>query len=163
MLFFLDSLASHLQELFYIYLQILVSLYYRLHAKYYQQECIPVGCVPFAAVAVSRGGVCSVGCLLMGVSASGGCLLMEGVCSGGVCSWGVSASRGVSRGDICSQGVCLFRGMSAPRGVSAPRGFLLPWECLSPRGVCSQGCGIPPCTEADTPSHHPPCGQTDRL
>ena len=31
-----------------------------------KQECIPVGCVPFAAVAVCRGG---------GVSAGGGCIL----------------------------------------------------------------------------------------
>ena len=40
-----------------------------------QQECIPVGCVPSAAVTVSgRGG-----------SAQGGCLPKMGVCPGGVC------------------------------------------------------------------------------
>ena len=41
-----------------------------------EQECIPVGCVPSAAVAVCWGGcVCSWGgCLLQGVSAPGGYL-----------------------------------------------------------------------------------------
>ena len=38
------------------------------------QECIPVGCVPSAAVAVSWGGVCR-GC----VSARGGVCLLPGV------------------------------------------------------------------------------------
>ena len=48
-----------------------------------KQECIPVGCVPSATVAVSvvgggllRGG----GCLLWGDACSGGCLLLEGGC-----------------------------------------------------------------------------------
>ena len=67
----------------------------------------------------------------------GGSAPGEGVCSvgGGVCSWGVSApGRGV-----CSQGVgCLLPGVSAPGGVSA-------------LGVSAWGCGIPACTEADTP------------
>ena len=62
----------------------------------FQQECIPVGCVPSAAVAVSApggrgvsspaGGVWSgvVGVLLLGgVSASRRCLLPGGVCSRG--------------------------------------------------------------------------------
>ena len=40
-----------------------------------KQECIPVGCVPFAAVAVSRGGVSAFG-------PGGGLLLVPGV--GGV-------------------------------------------------------------------------------
>ena len=58
-----------------------------------KQECIPVGCVLSAAVAVcSGGGVCSrVGLLLEGVSAPGAVCLLWGVCvcSGrGVCSWG---------------------------------------------------------------------------
>ena len=44
------------------------------------QECIPVGCVPSAAVAVSPGG--------------GVCLLPGGVCSGEVSAPGVSASEG---------------------------------------------------------------------
>ena len=49
-----------------------------------KQECIPVGCVPSAAVAVSGGGVCP-GDLTTGVSAQGG-----GVCPGrgAVCPWG---------------------------------------------------------------------------
>ena len=85
------------------------------------------------------GGVCSRGCLLWGVSAPGGvcsgrCLLWGGVCSWGcllwegVCSWGVSAPGG-----------CLLWGDVLLQGVSALG------------GVCSGGCGIPACTEADTP------------
>ena len=51
---------------------------------------------------------------------------------GGVCSEGVSAGVGVcSKGGVCSG------------GVSAP------W-----------GCGIPSCTEADTPTHPPVDRQT---
>ena len=61
-----------------------------------------------------------------GVSAPGG------VCSGGVCFGGVSGSQG--RGCLF-QGVCSRGGVSALGGVSAP-------------GVC----GIPACTEADTPT-----------
>ena len=37
------------------------------------QECIPEGCVPSAAVAVSGGGVCLGVCLPRGVSAQGAC------------------------------------------------------------------------------------------
>ena len=55
---------------------------------YDQQECIPVGCVPSAAVAVCRGGAWSL---------SGGCL-PGGVCPGA----GVSA-----RGRGCLTGGCL--------------------------------------------------------
>ena len=99
-----------------------------------KQECIPVGCVPFAAVAVCPGGgsVYSRGMSALGeyllrgvVSALGGwCLFPGGVSTprgllllgcmlpGGVCSWG----------GVCSQGV------SAPAGGSAPGG-----------GVCSRG------------------------
>ena len=87
------------------------------------------------------GGVCSWGgCLLHGgllggvCSAQGASALLRGhlLCSGGVCSGGVSAPGGV-----CSGG-CLLPGVSAPGGVSAPRGRR----------------SIPACTEADTP---PPC------
>ena len=56
-----------------------------------KQECIPVGCVPSAAVAaggclprgVSARGVCPVGCVPTGVFAQGGCIpacTMQGVC-----------------------------------------------------------------------------------
>ena len=69
-----------------------------------EQECIPIGCVPSAAVAVSSlGGVCSGGCLLKGLlggSALGG-LLWE-VCSGGVCSGGCLL-LGVSARGVVSQ------------------------------------------------------------
>ena len=59
-------------------------------------------------------------------TSQGGCLLLGGVCSGGV-----------SIGGVCSGGV------SAPRG-SAPGGCLI-------LGVSALGGGIPACTEADTP------------
>ena len=51
-------------------------------------------------------------------------------------------------------------GVSAPRGVSAPEGVcLLLGGCLLPGGVSALGgCGIPTCTEADTP----PCEQNDK-
>ena len=46
-----------------------------------QQECIPVGCVPSGALAVSwGGGVCS-----LGSAHFGECLCLAGVCPGGVC------------------------------------------------------------------------------
>ena len=57
---------------------------------------------------------------------------------GGV--WGVSAPGGSATGG------CLILGVSAPGGVCS-RG------CLLLGGVsASGGCGIPPCTDADTPS-----------
>ena len=71
------------------------------------RECIPVGCVPSAAVAVfPGGGVSAPGGSAPGVSALGG-----GVCSGGVSAlggwflWGVSAGGGV-----CSQRGLLLGG-----------------------------------------------------
>ena len=63
---------------------------------YLQQECIPVGCVLSASVAVCRGG----GLPAPGGSAPGGCLLPGGVCSqGGVCS----------RGGTCYWGGVVFQ------------------------------------------------------
>ena len=95
----------------------------------YQQECIPVGCLPPAqwlsggclvpggllrgvwsrGVSGPRGVVCSVGCLLLGggwVWSLGGCCLLPGGC---VCSWGVCAPGGVLWG-----GGCLLPGGCAP-------------------------------------------------
>ena len=94
-------------------------------------------------------GVCS-----RGVSALGGCLLLggvsaAGVCSrgGGVCSWGVSTPGGcLLLGGVGLLRRCLLLGASAPRGGLLWRG-LLRWV----GGVCSRGCGISACTEADTP------------
>ena len=68
---------------------------------------------------------------------------------------GVSAPRGVAAPGrrVCSQVGCVCSGeVSAPGGggVSAPRGCLL-LGLSAQGGVCSQGVGIPPCTEADTP------------
>ena len=78
--------------------------------KISEQECIPVGCIPSAAVAVSGGG--------WGVGGEVVCL--RGVWPGGVCLWGslsnwVSAWGGVfvfgggylSNGGVCPGGVCL--------------------------------------------------------
>ena len=96
-----------------------------------------------------------------------------GICPGGVCSGGVSAPGGLG-GSLLLGG----RGVSAPGGVSALWGCLLlggcllqggllwgvsapggvstlgvsAWGCLLSGGVCSEGgCGIPACTEADSP------------
>ena len=57
--------------------------------KYFNlQECIPVGCIPSATVAILGGlllggGSALGGCLLWG------CLLWGGACFGDACSWGV--------------------------------------------------------------------------
>ena len=64
----------------------------------FKQECIPVGCVPSAAVAICWGG----GCLPGGVSAQRGCLPRGGVCPGVCLPGGVSA-----QGAGVSAGVCL--------------------------------------------------------
>ena len=79
-----------------------------------KQECLPVRCVPSAAVAVCRG--VSPGGEL---SAQWGCLPGSGVCPGSVCPGGF-----MPRG-VCPEG-CL------PRGC-------LPQKCL-PKGVSGRGC-----------------------
>ena len=73
-----------------------------------KQECIPVGCIPSAAVAISWG-VSALG----GVCSWGGVCFLGGVCSGGVYSGEVSTPRGVYSGG------CLLWGVSAPGGMSA--------------------------------------------
>ena len=132
----------------------------KLCQNIYKQECIPVGCVSSAAVAVSGGVSAPGGCLVLGGSALEGCLLPGGVSGhggcllqGGVCSRGCLVLGEVC---VCSGGVCLLRGYLVlggvcSRGVFASggclllgRGGLLPGVC-----VCSGGCGIPACTEAD--------------
>ena len=111
-----------------------------------KQDCIPVGCIPPAhwpylpAALLWGGGACS---RAGGDCSEGGCLVPTGVCSGGVWSKGVAWSRG-----------CLVPGGSAPGGVWS-RGCLVQGDLLL--GGCSGGawsrgvCGIPACTEADTP------------
>ena len=107
--------------------------------KIAKQECIPVGCVPFAAAAVFPGGrgAWSWGSLLLG-----GCLLL-----------GVSAPRRVS-----APGGCLLPGAGVCSG-----GCLLPGGGVSAPGGCLVlGGGIPACTEADTHTPPPVNRMTDR-
>ena len=78
----------------------------------FEQECIPVGCVTSATVAVcwGWGGACSQeeGVWSRGVPAPRGC----------VCSWGVPAPGGVcSQGGVCFRGGHLVPGGSGPGGV----------------------------------------------
>ena len=100
-------------------------------------ECIPVGCVPSAAVAVSvfLQGVCPGSVCLVGVSSQ------QGVYLGGMSAWGVSAWEG---------GVCLLGVSAWERGV-CPVGCLPTGHCLS--GVVCPGRGLPdfpPWTEWQT-------------
>ena len=81
-----------------------------------QQECIPVECVPSAAVAVCCGGVSARrGCLPRGKASAcrgGVCLVCPEWClppGGGGSAWGLSVQGGVCpRGCLPSRGVCLF-------------------------------------------------------
>ena len=89
----------------------------------------------------SQGGVCSRGVSAWGGGfCSGGCLLLGGLLPGGGCLlWGC-----LLWGGVCSRG-CLLQGVSVLGLCLLPGGV-----CSG--GVCSQGgCGIPACTEADTP------------
>ena len=99
---------------------LMINRHITAHLK---QECIPVGCVPSATVAVCSGGG---GCLVpVVVPGPGGCLLRGVADPGeGVCSWG---------------------------GVHGPGGCLLPGGAWSFGGGSALGGGIPACTEADTP------------
>ena len=136
------------------------------------QSLLPGGCV-CSGGCLLLGDVCSLGVSAPRGSAPGGCLLwgvsaLGGVCSGGCLLWGVSAPggsawRGLLRGSApggCLLWGCLLWGVSAPGGSawggllrgSAPGGCLL-WGVSAPRGWC----GIPACTEADTP-----CEQNDK-
>ena len=82
-------------------------------------KCIPVGCVPSAAVAILRG-----------VSAYGGCLPRECVYPEGVSCWGLSA-RWVSAGG-CLLGWCLPRkGVCRGGCLGGCLGVCVcPWGCL---------------------------------
>ena len=76
-----------------------------------QQECIPVGCVPSAAVAVCWGGCLLPGdAWLGGVPAPGGCLLPGGACSRGP----------YSQGDAWLGGCQLLGGGADPGGGGIP-------------------------------------------
>ena len=90
-------------------LRILSSRVFAGERKHYQQECIPVGCVPSAAVAVSVGrgdpGVCLPrGCVCPGVVYAG-----RGVYAGGVSTWGgvVSAQGGVCQTSPVNKVTCV--------------------------------------------------------
>ena len=109
-----------------------------MDARFFEQECIPVGCVPAARRPYA--GVCfpGGGCLVRG-----GCLLLGGLLQGGFwsgrgwCAW--SGGGGVPGPGGCV--VCLVRGVG---------GWCVPGLG---GGGCSRGgwVGIPVCTEADTP------------
>ena len=104
-----------------------------MDARFFEQECIPVGCVPaarrpYAGVCFPRGG--------------------------GVWSRGVSAPGGSAPGGFCS------RGVSGPGGDGVPGpgggGCGVPGLGVG-EGWCLPGLGggvvyAPVCTEADTPS-----------
>ena len=103
------------------------------------QECIPIGCAPCTAVAVSwgggglsaTGGVCLGGFLPRGVSV-GGCF-PRGVFAWSVSAWGrgclpreVSVKGSVWPGGICLRGV--FPAGCLPRGVSTQGGVCPGWD-----------------------------------
>ena len=75
-----------------------------------KQECIPLGCVPSAVVAVSGergvsaqvGGVCPGGCLPMGRVSAWGVSDQGGYLPGAVCPGWVSA-RGCLHRDVCPE------------------------------------------------------------
>ena len=94
------------------------------------QECIPVGCVPSAAVAVSWGGVPGPGGWVY--------LVPAGVPGSGGCTW--------------SQGVYLVWGVYlVPGGVPGPRGvYLVPGGCTWLGGYLVQG-GVPGPGEGGVP------------
>ena len=106
----------------------------KLCQNIYKQECIPVGFVPSAAVAVSGGGVSVPG----GVWSWGG-LLWRGVCSqGDFWSWGLSAPGGcLLWGVFGPGGVCLLWG----EGVYS--GGVWSWGLSAPGGVCFRGVSAP--------------------
>ena len=109
----------------------------RIFERKLNQECIPVGCVPSAAAAVS-----------------GGCVLpVEGCTSGGCASQGVYFPGGVLARGCTSQGVC-FPGGVLPRGC-ASWGEVLPGKCASGGGVVSQH------ALRQTPRHPPVDRMTD--
>ena len=113
------------------------------------QECIPVGCVPSAAVAVCWGGGvsgwgCLVGSVRQWVSAWGVSgkrnVLRNGVCPGGSAQGGVCAGGCLPGGGVCPRGMSAQVGVSA-WGVSAQGGCLpsLSRGCLLRQGVCPGG------------------------
>ena len=88
-----------------------------------EQECIPVGCVPSAAVAVSRGG-CT---WFWGGTWSGGYLVPAGCTWSGGCTW----SRGVYlvQGGVPGLGVGVpgLGGVPGPGGCTWSQGVYLVW------------------------------------
>ena len=75
------------------------------------QECIPVGCVPSAAVAARGEGVWR-GIVCLGDWSAQGDLCQGVICLGGVCPRGC-----LPMGEcVCLGGVCLTQGVCLPRG-----------------------------------------------
>ena len=114
-----------------------------------------------------QGGISALGGVWSwGVSPPGGCLLWRCLVLGGVWSGGL-LQGGLVLGGVCSGavstlvlGVCLLRGVSTLGGGVWSQGGCLVLGVSAPGGVCSRGvsapggCGIPACTEADTPTPH---------
>ena len=101
----------------------------RKTCSYYKQECIPVGCVPSAAVAVSRGG---------GIWSRRDVPGLGGRCTwsrGGCTCWGDVPGPG---GCTC-QGVYLLGGVPGHRGVYLPGWVPGPGGCTWSRGVYLPG------------------------
>ena len=97
--------------------------------KYYMQECIPVGCVPPAAVAVRGGVSAQEGYLPRGVSTQ------AGVCLGVSAQGGVSAQVVSAQGGVCPVG-CLPRGVCIP--VCTGQGAVCPNACWDTHPLCEQ-------------------------
>ena len=120
--------------------------------KIVKQECIPVGCVPPAAVALGGGGASFRGVLP----------------AGGPPSWGVSLPGGcLLPGDasFLLGDVSLLGGLLPARGVSLPGGCLLPggspcWGVPPSWGGLPAG-GVPP-SQGGLLDGRPPCEQNDK-
>ena len=112
-----------------------------------KQECIPVECVPTAAVSVTR------------CHYQGGCLSGRGICregglclDGGLCPEGISVQGFRSTGGLCSQdvSVSLSRGGGSVSGVLFHRGSLYTGSLCPQGSLSTRGLPTPLWTERQT-------------
>ena len=113
-----------------------------------KQECIPVGCVLSAAVAVggggSAGGMSAQGVFAQGDVCPGGVYRGGGICLGVVSAQGVFARGSLLRGDVCpgvvsAQGdICPGARGCLPREVRSLPGGCLPQCMLGYTSLCEQ-------------------------